>query len=65
MNHAILRRPEVQKITGLSRSHLYLLIQQGTFPPPVKLGARAVGWRHSDVQEWIDGLETASRGGIK
>jgi prophage regulatory protein len=65
MSHSILRRPEVQKITGLSRSHLYLLIQQGNFPSPVKLGERAVGWRHSDVQEWIDGLESAAKGGRK
>lgn len=58
MTNAILRRPEVQAQTGLSRSHLYLLIQQGAFPSPVKLGARAVGWRQSDIQNWIDGLET-------
>lgn len=60
MVNSILRRPEVQKQTGLSRSHLYLLIQQGAFPAPVKLGARAVGWRHSDIQDWIDGLQSTA-----
>lgn len=62
MTNSILRRPEVQQQTGLSRSHLYLLIQQGAFPPPVKLGARAVGWRHSDIQDWIDGLQSTIEG---
>ena len=62
MSNFILRRREVQTQTGLSRSHLYLLIQQGRFPKPVKLGARAVGWRQSEVQNWIDGLETCEGG---
>ena len=42
--HAILRLPEVKKSTGLSRSTIYLRISQGTFPKPVCLGRRAVGW---------------------
>lgn len=58
MSNPILRRPEVQAQTGLSRSYLYLLIQRGAFPQSVKLGPRAVGWRQSDIQNWIDGLET-------
>jgi hypothetical protein len=27
--------------------------QSGTFPQPVKLGARAIGWILSDVENWI------------
>jgi len=50
----ILRRPEVQHVTGLGRSALYLAIQEGRFPRPVKLGPRSVGWRESDVKRWID-----------
>ena len=49
----ILRRPEVEHVTGMGRSALYLAIQQGKFPRPVKLGKRAVGWRQSDVEGWI------------
>jgi prophage regulatory protein len=40
----ILRRPQVEARTGLSRSTLYQYIQDGLFPRPVSLGARAVGW---------------------
>ncbi|HYN62270.1 MAG TPA: AlpA family transcriptional regulator, partial [Rubrivivax sp.] len=41
---AILRRPQVEQRTGLSRSTLYQYIKDGDFPKPVHLGLRAVGW---------------------
>lgn len=50
----ILRRPEVERVSGLRRSTLYAWIAAGQFPAPVRLGARLVGWRLSDVQRWID-----------
>jgi prophage regulatory protein len=39
--------------TGLRRSALYLLVKQGAFPKPIKLGGRAVGWILSEVDAWI------------
>ena len=56
MATAILRLPEVIARTGLSRTNVYRRIAAGTFPAPVALGPRAVGWRESDVIEWIDAL---------
>lgn len=53
-NETILRLPEVIKKTGLSRSGIYLAIDVGTFPAPIKLGARAVGWLESEINRWID-----------
>ncbi len=49
----ILRRKQVESRTGLSRSTIYLRIQQGTFPKPINLGARAVGWVEKEVEEWL------------
>ncbi|MGB8032061.1 MAG: AlpA family transcriptional regulator [Terracidiphilus sp.] len=49
----ILRLPAVRLRTGLSRSSSYLQIAHGTFPPPISLGARAVGWVESEVDDWI------------
>ena len=49
----ILRRHQVQQRTGLSRSTLYQYIKAGTFPAPVQLGPRAVGWLDSDISDWI------------
>ena len=39
---------------GLSRSLIYQLIADGTFPKQINLGPRAVGWLESDIQEWIN-----------
>lgn len=46
---AILRRRQVESLSGYSRSTLYLRISQGLWPRPVALGARAVGWPASEV----------------
>lgn len=45
----ILRCNQVKDRTGLSRSTIYLRINEGTFPKPVKLGARAAGWPSTEV----------------
>jgi prophage regulatory protein len=50
----ILRRPEVETRTGLSRSTIYAMMADGTFPKPIRLGKRAVGWRESDIAEWLE-----------
>ena len=50
----ILRRPKVEKKTGLSRSTIYLLIKKGTFPKPIKLGERSVGWVEAEVDAWLE-----------
>lgn len=49
----MLRRKEVEAITGRSRSSIYDGIATGTFPKPVKIGARAVAWPESVIRAWI------------
>ena len=53
MPEKILRLPVVLDRTGLSRSTVYLRVNEGRFPRPVSLGARAVGWIETEVEEWI------------
>lgn len=53
MPRKILRLPIVLDRTGLSRSTVYLRVSEGKFPRPVSLGARAVGWIETEVEEWI------------
>ena len=50
---SILRRKQVEDRTGLSRSTIYLRIQEGTFPKPINLGARAVGWLENEIDGWL------------
>ena len=51
---SILRRKQVETRTGLSRSTIYLRIKKGSFPKPIKLGERAVGWIESEIYDWLD-----------
>ena len=39
-------------MTGLPRSTLYFFVKQGTFPAPIKIGVRSVGWLESDIAAW-------------
>jgi len=55
-----LRLPSVVRMTGLGRSTIYRLIAERKFPRPVKLTARAVGWRRSDVERWGQGRPSAT-----
>ena len=50
---ALLRLPEVESLVGLKRSSIYRAVKNGSFPAPVKLGARASGFPASKVQQWI------------
>jgi prophage regulatory protein len=61
----ILRRKQVQARTGLSRSTIYLRVAQGTFPAPVRLGLRAVGWIESEISDWLAGRIAASRRAVR
>ena len=57
----ILRRKQVEARTGLSRSTIYERIRAGTFPSPVSLGAKAVGWVEDEISVWLAQLVSASR----
>ena len=53
MAHTILRLPAVKVRTALSRTTLYKLVSEGSFPQPIKLGMRAVGWIEAEVDQWL------------
>ena len=52
----IYRFSEVMKLTGLSRSSIYLAVSKEEFPKPIKIGRRAVGWHQNVIEEWIQKL---------
>jgi prophage regulatory protein len=49
----ILRRSQVENLTGLCRSAIYQQIAAGQFPRSIPLGARSVGWVEAEVVEWL------------
>jgi prophage regulatory protein len=48
-----IRRNQVQQITGLSRSSIYAMVADGTFPKQIKIGRRAVAWLEAEIDDWM------------
>lgn len=57
----LLRRHEVERRTGISRSQLFELIRRKEFPAPIPLVGRTRAWVESDVSAWIAGRIEAAR----
>ena len=49
----LLRRPDVESRTGLSRSTIYMKMSAGEFPRPRRIGKRAVAWLEADIERWL------------
>ena len=62
MSIRILRLSEVKAATGLSRSTIYSQMAEGYFPKPISLGARAVGWVNTDIENWLNQRIADSKG---
>lgn len=59
---ALLRRKDVEALTGLPRSTIYALMARGEFPAQVRLtGRKAVAWARDEVDGWIAGRIAASK----
>jgi len=57
---ALARRQQVEQLVQLSRSTIYAAVKAGTFPAPVRIGVRAVAWRVSEVEQWLEARPLAS-----
>ena len=57
---SILRLPAVCARTSLSRSTVYDRMARGDFPRPVKLTPKSIGWRSSDIDQWIESRKLAA-----
>ncbi len=55
--HPVRRALRLQKVaekTGLSKTHLYRLVQAGKFPQPIKLSERVSAWDEAAIDAWLD-----------
>ena len=62
MFHEISRIRQVERTTGMARSTIYRKIANGSFPKPISLGDRAVGWLAADIQSWLEERIAESKG---
>lgn len=53
MKTEILRFPGVEHTTGLSRTTIWRMERDGTFPCRVQLSANTVGWHRAAVEQWV------------
>ena len=60
----ILRPKTVLKKVDMGNTWLWENVKNGTFPKPISLGARAVGFIEDEVDEWIASRIAASRSGV-
>ena len=49
MHSRFMRPPEVARLQGVTRQHIYHEVKLGRWPPPVKIGRVASGWLESEV----------------
>ena len=54
VKRTIIRRPEVEKRTGLTCSGFYEAMLRDEFPKSVPIGRYAVGWVEDEVNAWIE-----------
>lgn len=57
----VIRLPEVKQRTGLSRSSIYRLMAEASFPQSCKLGERIIGWVEADIERWLAEKIASSR----
>ena len=56
----LLRLSEVRTRTALGRSTIYRKMRDGSFPEPLKIGVRAVRWRESEIEAWLQARPRAT-----
>ena len=67
----VYRLPEVLRSAGVGKSTLYDWLNptsprfDPTFPRPIRLGSRAVGWRRLEVATWIETRERVGQGDVR
>lgn len=55
----IIKAAEVERITGRCRVSIWRDEKAGTFPRRLKTGQKSVGWRLSEVMQWLNTRQTA------
>jgi prophage regulatory protein len=59
----ILRVKEAAEMLGVSRAQMYRLVKLGMLGAPTKVGLRASGWLHSELDAFLERQRTAPPAG--
>lgn len=47
------------RLGGIGRTTLWSWVRAGDFPAPIRVGAKRIMWRESELQRWIDNRQSA------
>lgn len=50
----LIRPIQLAKLLGVSKSTLWRLEKSGELPKRVTISERIVGWKESDIEEWLE-----------
>ena len=59
MSDPILRPARAAEYLGVHRSTLNLWVKAGSLPKPIRLGLRAIGWRQSQLDAFLETRKAA------
>ena len=59
MQEIVLRKAAVLAMIGMRSTWLHETVKAGNFPKPIRLGSRAIGWRRSEIENWLKSREVA------
>lgn len=60
LNFHYIRKAELCKRLGVSRSKIERDVAAGILPPPYRLGVRVVAWRSDEIEAYLDSLSPVS-----
>ena len=50
----IIRPTQLAEMLSVSKVSLWRMQKRGELPPRIKISQRAVGWRESDIEAWLN-----------
>lgn len=57
---SLIRKPVVRARVGLSDVTIWRLVRDGKFPRPIRIGKRAIAWKSTDIEAWINARPEAA-----
>lgn len=64
-NIKLIRPTELANLLGISKVTLWRMENRGELPARIRISRRAVGWKESDIEEWLDNRPSIKEDSLK
>lgn len=58
MADRLVRIKEINECFAIPVSTIWYWVNKGNFPKPIKMGARFIAWRESELNAWLDAKQS-------